>query len=125
MITVKDWMSKPVITIKPDVNILAAAELMTKHNIGCVVVSEDGKKPKGILTERDILGKIIAGEQDPKTTPVGDVMTKKVMTVDVKTSLLDISKIMSKNELRRVLVAEDGKMIGIITSRDLLQLMAG
>ena len=125
MITVKDWMSKPVMTVKPGINIQEAATVMAKHNIGSVVISSDGKTLDGIITERDILKRIIAQGQDPKTVNVEDMMTKKVLTVESDTSLLEISKIMSKNNLRRVIVTQKGKMIGIVTSRDLLQLMAG
>lgn len=125
MITVKDWMSKPVYTIKTGSTILEAARRMADHNIGSIIISDDGKHPDGILTERDVLKRVIAQDKDPKTTLVENIMTKKVMTVDVDTSLLEISKIMTKNLLRRIIVTEKGKMIGIVTSRDLLQLMAG
>ena len=125
MITVKDWMSKPVMTIKPNASVHEAATTMSKHSVGSLVVSRDNKRPDGILTERDVLRKIIANRKDPDATKVEDIMTKKAVTVDVDTSLLEISKIMSKNLLRRIVVTEKDKMIGIITSRDLLQLMAG
>ena len=125
MITVKDWMSKPVMSVKPDTSVQEAATTMSKHSVGSLVVSKDGKRPDGIITERDVLRKIIANKKDPEATKVEDIMTKKVVTVDVDTSLLEISKIMSKNLLRRIVVTEKDKMIGIITSRDLLQLMAG
>ena len=125
MITVKDWMSKPVMTVKPGISVKEAADIMAKHNIGSVVISNDGKTVDGIVTERDLLKRIIAQGQDPKAIKVDDMMTKKVLTVDSDTSLLEISKIMSKNNLRRIIVTERNKMIGIVTSRDLLQLMAG
>lgn len=125
MITVKDWMSKPVMTVKPGITVQEAAQVMAKHNIGSVVISNDGKTLDGIITERDILKDLIAQGQDPKTIKVEEMMTKKVLTVDSDTSLLEISKIMSKNNLRRIIITEKGKMIGIVTSRDLLQLMAG
>ena len=118
-------MSKPVLTIEPGKTILDAAKKMADHNIGGMVISKDGKKPLGIITERDILKRIIAQGKDPAATTVDDIMTKKVLSVEVETSLLEISKIMSKNGLRRILVMEKDKMIGIVTSRDLLQLMAG
>ena len=125
MITVKDWMSKPVLTTKPGTSVLEAAKKMTKHNIGSIVISEDGKKPLGIITERDVLKKVIAQKVDAEKTNVDEIMTKKPLSVDVETSLLDISKIMNKNSLRRILVTQKDEMIGIVTSRDLLQLMAG
>lgn len=125
MITVKDWMSKPVLTIKTGATVLEAAKKMASHNIGSIIISDDGKTPKGILTERDILKDIIAREENPADIKVEDIMTKKVLSVDVGTSLLEISKIMNKNSLRRIIVTHKDEMIGIVTSRDLLQLMAG
>lgn len=124
MITVEEWMSKPVITVDPRMNIYDVVKLMNKKHIGSVVVSDDGIKAKGILTERDIMSKVIGQKLDPETTQADKIMTKKVMTVKLNTSLLEISKIMSKNELRRIVVVENNKMVGIVTSRDLLQLMA-
>lgn len=125
MITVKDWMSKPVTMIKPEKTVFEACEKMNKNNIGSIIISSDGKKVDGILTERDVLRKIIGDNVDPKATKVEDVMTKKVVTVDISASLLEISKIMTKNLMRRIVVLENGKVSGIVTSRDLLQLMAG
>lgn len=125
MITVKDWMSKPVISVKTGTTVQEAAIIMAKHNVGSVIVSDDGKTYKGIVTERDLLKKILGAKQDPAALNVEDIMSKKVVTVEVTTSLLEISKIMTKNIMRRVLVTEKDKFIGIVTSRDLLQLMAG
>lgn len=124
MITVKDWMSRPVVVVKSDASVADAAGVMSRHNIGAVVVSDDGKKPKGIITERDFLIKVVQGRIDPEETTVDKIMSKKVMSVDVKTSLLEITKIMSKNAVRRLLVTDHGEMVGIVTSRDLLELMA-
>ncbi len=117
-------MSKPVITVDPEMSIYDVVKLMNKKHIGSVVVSDDGIKAKGILTERDIMSKVIGQKLNPETTQASKVMTKKVMTVKLNTSLLEISKIMSKNELRRIVVVENNKMVGIVTSRELLQLMA-
>ena len=125
MITVKDWMSKPVISVKTGASVQEAAGIMAKHNVGSIIVSDDGKTYKGIVTERDLLKKVLGAKQDPADLKVEDIMSKKVVAVDVNTSLLEISKIMTKNIMRRVLVTENGKFIGIVTSRDLLQLMAG
>ncbi len=125
MITIKDWMSSPVITAKPDTTVFDAAKIMHKHNIGSMVVSSDGSKVEGIVTERDILYKVIAGDRDPKKTLLKDIMTKKVLTVTSDTTLLEITKIMTKNLFRRIVVVDDDKIVGIATSRDLLQLMSG
>ncbi len=125
MITIKDWMSTPVITIKPGVSVYEAAVIMDRHNIGSIIISTDGKKPEGIITERDLLRKIVAQDKDAKQVKVEEIMTKKVITVESDTSLLEISKMMTKNVFRRIIVMENNEMIGIATSRDLLQLMSG
>ena len=125
MITVKDWMSKPVISVKTGTTVEEAAITMAKHNVGSIIISDDGRTAKGIITERDLLKKILGAKQDPKKLNVEDIMSKKVVMVDAKSSLLEISKIMTKNIMRRVIVTENDRFIGIVTSRDLLQLMAG
>lgn len=125
MITVKDWMSKPVITAKTEDTVFDVVKTMAKHDIGSIIITADGKKPEGIITERDVIKKVIATGKDPKSTRAKDIMTGKVLTVDVKTSLLEISNLMTKNMMRRMVVVEKGNMIGIVTSRDLVQLMAG
>ncbi len=118
-------MSSPVITVEPTMNIFDAAITMDRHNIGCLIISKDGKKAEGIITERDILRKIVAQDRDAKSVPVSEIMTKNVITVESDTSLLEISKMMTKNVFRRIVVTKDGELIGIATSRDLLQLMSG
>jgi CBS domain-containing protein len=125
VITVKDWMSKPVITAKTEDTVFDVVKTMAKHDIGSIIITADGKKPEGIITERDVIKKVIATGKDPKSTRAKDIMTGKVLTVDVKTSLLEISNLMTKNMMRRMVVVEKGNMIGIVTSRDLVQLMAG
>ena len=114
-----------VITISRADTIKSAAAKMSANNVGCLVVNDENGNFAGIVTERDLLKKILSVKQDPEKINVEDIMSKKVVSVDVKTSLLEISKIMTKNIMRRVLVTENDKFIGIVTSRDLLQLMAG
>jgi CBS domain-containing protein len=123
MIRIKDWMSSPVITIKPSASILEAATLMDKHNIGCLVV-QGRTKIHGIITERDILRKIVAKKKSPGRIKVEDAMTEEVHTVNINAKLLEVTKIMDRHNFRRIVVLEKGKLAGILTSRDLIGLVS-
>lgn len=124
MITAQDWMSKPVLTCKPETNIKEAAELMAHNDVGCLIVVDMGKAV-GIITERDLLVKLVATGLDSEKIIVKHVMTPKVYSVSVDTPLLDVSRIMKRHNCRRVLVVDkSGKAVGIITSRDLIDLVS-
>lgn len=126
MIIVKEWMSAPVKSMQTGTTVYEAAKLMDKLNIGSIIVSEDGKLAEGIVTERDILKKVVAEGKDPSKVKIEDIMTKKVASVLEDAKLLEVSKLMTENSFRRVLVCNSKKEIkGIVTSKDLLELMSG
>ncbi|MBD3202702.1 CBS domain-containing protein [Candidatus Woesearchaeota archaeon] len=116
-------MSKPVITVSKDASIFEAVKLMDNHNIGDVPIVEDDK-PVGIITERDILRKVVRKEIDIHNTKVTKIMTKNPVTVSHKASLLEVTRIMSKNNFRRLLVVKKKKLIGIVTAKDIITMMS-
>jgi CBS domain-containing protein len=87
------------------------------------VVVEKGK-PVGIITERDILKRVVLAKQNPAKTTVSDVMTRQLITADVNSRIIDVSRTMEKNRFRRLPVTEKGKLIGIITSKDIIKIMS-
>jgi CBS domain-containing protein len=123
MITVENWMSKPIVSVKPDDTVFSALKKMVKNDIGDVLVVKD-KKPVGILTERDIIKRLLMKKLDPQKTEVKKIMTKKLVTADVNMSLLQVSRIMKKGDFRRMPVTRAGKVVGIVTSRDLVRFMS-
>ena len=111
--------SKNVVTISPDATVLEAAKLMQSKHIGCLVVIDESR-PIGILTDRDIVLKVVAGGQKPETT-VKKIMTANPTMVNVNYDLLDAVRLMHNRGVRRLPVVDEHRhLLGIITMDDLL-----
>ncbi len=124
MIPVEEWMTSPVKTTSKDTTIAEAAKQMAKNRIGALIVVENDK-PIGIITERDILEKVVAKAKDPNKMKVKDVMAKKLYTLPPKASILEATNMMVKHGCRRIVIVDDKKRpIGILTSRDLIELIS-
>ncbi len=116
---VKEAMTKNVIIVHPDTTIKDAAKIMTQHRVGSLLVV-DGIKLIGIITELDIIWKVVAGDLDPKITLVRDVMSKEVVTIKADQTLEDASQIMVENNIKKLPVLEGDKLVGIVTATDLI-----
>lgn len=92
------------------------AKLMKEKEIGSVMVEIAGEI-KGIVTERDILKRVVAEGRDANETRVMDIMTRQLITIPSKASLIDAAQLLSKYNIRRLPVEENGKIIGIVTAR--------
>ena len=121
VIRVKEAMTNRVITLGPDQTVDKAAQVMKKKGIGCVIVVENNK-PIGIVTERDMCYGVVAPNKLPNTIKVKEIMTSKIRTISPKETLIETAKIMVKNNFRRLPVIENKRLIGIITSRDIVAL---
>ena len=110
---VSDIMNK-VLVIDSDMSLKQAAGIMSVNGIGCLTFLKD-KEIKGIITERDILKNI----SKPKNK-VSAVMTKKVIVVDIGEELEEVISIMASNKIKKILVVEKGKLMGIVTSTDII-----
>ena len=121
-INVGQIMIKDVISISQDEKVTTAAMLMSEKNIGSVLVV-DQKDPIGILTEKDLLKKIVALGKDPKELIVADVMTTSLITVKSSTSIFDAHAIMQEKKFRRLPVVENNQLLGIVTETDLSKAM--
>ena len=113
-----DVMSKDVATVSPDQTVLSASMIMSERNISCVVVV-DQEELVGILTETDLLKKILAKGQDYYEKPVGAVMTKSVESVCADVSVLVASRIMQTKHIKRLPILRDKQLVGIVTQTDL------
>jgi len=116
---VRDLMSSPVRTIRVGDSVRDAVRKMNKFRIGCLVVMQ-GDRPVGILTERDIMRKVIESCVDPSLIKVSDVMSTPIMTIDPETSLEEAARIMSRKHIKKLPVVEGSKLVGIVTSTDLM-----
>lgn len=120
---ISEVMTSTVYSIYPDQTVMEAAEQMLKNCVGSIVIQpkKGEKKPLGIITERDIVTRVVALKKDPAKTLVDNIATKPVITVS---PTLDISKamtLMAKMNIRRLIIVEDNNVVGIVTYRDLLR----
>jgi len=116
MPAVKDIMTKEVITIDTNKSVFEAAELMSTKGLGCVIVVIQAF-PVGIITERDIVRRIVAKRSSPDVK-VTEIMTKTLITVDPDTSLKEAARVMSTNKIRRLPVLKNNKLVGIVVASD-------
>jgi CBS domain-containing protein len=120
-VIVRDIMTRPVITAKESDTAADVAKLMAKHNIGCVLVSSKKGETIGIITERDIVQRIAARNLVPSNVTVGESMSKPVVTIKSGANVTDAAKLMNQKKIRRLAVMEDGKLTGILTMKDILE----
>jgi CBS domain-containing protein len=119
MPSVKDIMTKEVVTIEANKTVFEAAELMSNRGIGCLIVVIKAF-PVGIITERDIVRRIVA-KHSSLDSKVTEVMTKTLITVAPDTSLREAARVMSGNKIRRLPVLKDNKLVGIIVASDFVR----
>jgi len=119
MPAVKDIMTKEVITIEPSKTVFEAAQIMTEKGLSCLIVVIKAF-PVGILTERDIVRRIVAKCASPDTK-ITEAMTKNLITVEPETSLREAARIMSTNKIRRLPVLKQNKLVGIVVASDFVR----
>jgi len=115
---VNDVMVTDVVTVDVSVNIKQAVERMNNHEIGCLVVLEKGHFA-GILTERDVLKRVVAKARNPEKTLVGDVMSKPLIVVGPEASLEEAVKLMFEKRVKKLTVVKDKKLVGFVTMTDI------
>lgn len=122
---------KSVVQVDASCELITAAKLMREHHVGCVVVvspnpATGGRKPVGILTDRDIVTSVIAREVEPQRVRVDDLMTRKPVTVSEDTSLAEALQRMRAIGVRRLPVVKDnGDLSGILTLDDVVGHLVG
>ena len=116
---VKDCMCKEVVFVKPDCDTEECAKLMCQNHIGCIPVCDDSKKVVGLVTDRDILLRTIGCGKEIKNTPVSDIMTCNVTCCTPDEEIREAEKMMRTNQVRRIPVMENNKIVGMLTLGDL------
>jgi CBS domain-containing protein len=123
MINVRDLVRQKgsqVFAVKPDANVLEALKLMAEKNTGAVMVMT-GEKVVGILSERDCIRKLELAGKTANNTLVKEIMTSNVLYVEASQSLDECMAIMIDKNIRHLPVYEDGKLLGLISVRDVLK----
>jgi CBS domain-containing protein len=116
-----DVMSRHVITLKKGSVVMDAIRLMTEHSISCVIIVDNANRPAGIITERDMVKRVLKNVLDPRSTKIDDVMTSPVITMPSEKRVTDAINMMQKYHFRRIVIAtEKNKLLGILTQSDLL-----
>jgi CBS domain-containing protein len=120
---VKDIMSSPVITIDEDETSNKAAVSMEKNNLGAVIVTNKAGKSIGIITERDLVNRVIAKNLKPDTIKGKEIMTTPLVTIEPEATISDAARRMTRLDIRRLGVIYKGNLLGIISSKDILGVM--
>lgn len=113
-------MTQNVVTIDQDQTIESAARLMTRYGISSVIV-KGSDEVVGILTERDIMMRIVAVGQNPKKVMVREIMTPNIVSCDPSTPLVDACRIMQENRIKKLEVFDDSGLKGIVSITDIAQ----
>jgi len=117
---VRDFMSKDVKTVRVDDTVKEAVSKMNKFRIGSIIVME-GKRPVGIITERDILERIVEPCMEPMAVKAKEIMSSPVISIMPDINIEDAARLMATKKIKKLAVIENGKLIGIITSMDLMK----
>ena len=120
MTFVKEVMSKVLLKIDGKSAIQEAAKLMKRERVGSVLVTL-GDRIDGIITETDIIQKLVAANLDPVGTRVETVMTSPVLTIEADRPVKEANDLMDRKHVRHLGVTEGGKIVGMISVRDLLR----
>jgi CBS domain-containing protein len=123
MATVRDMIRKKgyeVFTIAPEATVFEALNLMAEHNIGALLVMTEDEI-KGIVSERDCIRKVDVMGRNAKDTPISQIMTSDVITVDADQPLEDCMGLMIDKNIRHLPVCEGKNLLGLLSVRDVLR----
>jgi len=120
---ISDIMTNDPIKIKQTETVQASAKVMKLHNVGSLLVMED-KELVGIITERDLVAKVVCDGKDARLVKVNDIMTpaKDMITIDPGMDIYSAMMLMKENEVRRLPVTSKGQLVGLVTAKDILKI---
>ena len=116
---VRDLMSQGVVSITPGESAALAARLLSRHNVGSLPVCGEDGRLRGIVTDRDIVLRCVAAEEDPSKVPVRDIMSRNCAVVSPNDDAREASRMMAAAQVRRLPVTEEGKVVGMVSLGDL------
>ena len=120
---VKDVMSSPVVTTDEEAPSNKIAKLLEQNKFGCVIVANKEGKPLGIITERDLVTRVLTKNLKPEKVMAKDVMTAPLATIEPEATISDAARRMSRLDVRRLGVIYRGDLVGLISSKDILGVM--
>ena len=116
---ISDIMTANVISISKDESVAAAARLLRRYNVGALPVTDRDMRLRGIVTDRDIATRCVAADADPKTTKVGEIMSRGIITASPGDTVGSAVRSMSSDQVRRLPVIDDGRGVGMVTLCDM------
>ena len=116
---VQNIMVSNVITVETNTLVIDAVKIMNQHGIGCLVVMKNGS-PAGIVTERDLLKRVLAESKNPKKIRVQEVMSRPLIIGKPDMEIEEVFKLMFERKIKKLPIVEDGKLLGLVTFTDLL-----
>jgi len=120
---VKDVMSSPVVTLDEDATSNRVAHIMDENELGCVIVTNKAGNPVGILTERDLVIRVLAKNLKPDAIKAKEIMTSPLVTIEPDATVSEAARRMSRLNIRRLGVTYKGNLVGLVSSKDILAVM--
>lgn len=120
MVTVGQLMKKDLVTVDTGTSVIEAAKLMKTCNVGSVLVSREGRVI-GIVTESDIVKKVIGSDRGPYFIPVEDIMSSPIVGIEERRPITEAADMMNKHRTRHLGVTKGGTLVGVVSVRDFLK----
>ncbi len=111
----------PLVVANSSDSIFKISNLIKEREVGSIIIMDHNNNPIGIITERDIVRRVVSEGKDPKTTKTTEIMSKPLITVEKDSYLYDMAKEMTKNKIRRLPIVKDNKLVGIVTVTDIIK----
>ncbi len=120
-IKVEEVMSKNPLTVCGDISIREGAKMLKDKGVSTLIIMEEGN-PVGIVTDRDLVVKVIAGEVDPDKAKLRDIMSNPIVMIPHNENVADAAKVMSRRKIRKLPVVKNGKIVGILSENDIVKI---
>lgn len=117
---VRDVMTRSVKSVRPDSSVMEAIRKMNKFDIGAIIVVQ-GKRPVGIITERDILRRIVEQRLDPLVVKAREIMSSPITTIREDAAVEEAAEMMTKRRIKKLPVVSNERLIGMVTATDLVR----
>jgi len=111
-------MIEKVISVRADASVKEAVKIMNQYEIGCLIVADKGEAV-GIITERDVLKRVVSQSKDPELTKVSEIMSKPLIVGGPDMYVEDAAKLMFKRNIKKLPIRKDGQLVGLITLSDI------
>ena len=116
---IHEIMSREIKSIDTEATIIEACKRLYRNKVGSLIVLEEGIL-KGIITERDIISKVVILNKDPNNTTVEEIMSQDVITINQNANVEDAIKLMNSKEIKKIpVISETGNLVGILTTSDI------